>query len=65
MIPPSDSANLDVVVARTRGDEAVLEAVSVFIDHAGTLIEQGGPILLIFEPPKNLLAAQEQYKPKM
>jgi len=39
------------------GDEAVLEAVSVLIDHAGTLIEQGGPMALLFEPPKNLLAA--------
>jgi hypothetical protein len=38
-------------------DEAVLEAVSVFIDHAGILIEQGGPMVLLFEPSKNLLAA--------
>jgi hypothetical protein len=37
VIPPSDSAHLDVVVARTRGDEAILEAVSVFIDHAGAV----------------------------
>src|SRR6202521_3349896 len=47
VIPPSDSANLDAVVARTRGDQAVREAVSVFIDHAGTLIEQGGPMVLL------------------
>ena len=43
VIPLSDSANLDAVVAHTRGDETVREAVSVFIDHAKTLIEQGGP----------------------
>ena len=39
-------------VARTRDDEAVLEAVSVFIDHAGILIEQGGPMVLLFEAAK-------------
>src|SRR6266849_7531757 len=53
----SDSANLDAVVAHTRGDETVREAVSVFIDHAGTLIEQGGPMVLLCAPPKDLLAA--------
>jgi hypothetical protein len=57
VIPPSDSANLDAVVAHTCGDEAVRGAVSVFIDRVGTLIEQGGPMLLLFEPPKDLLAA--------
>ena len=35
VIPPSDRANLDVVVAHTCGDEAVREAVSVFIDRVG------------------------------
>ena len=40
VILPSDSANLDAVVARTRADEAVLEAASVFIDRAG---RAGGP----------------------
>jgi hypothetical protein len=53
VIPLSDSANLDAVVAHTRGDEAV----SVFIDHAKTLIEQGGPMVLLCAPPKDLLAA--------
>src|ERR1700730_19050581 len=57
VIPPSDSANLDAVVAHTCGDEAVRGAVSVFIDRVGTLIEQGGPMVLLFEPPKDLLAA--------
>jgi hypothetical protein len=54
VISPSDSTNLDAVVALTRGDETVLEAVSVFIDHAGTLIEQGGPMVLLSAPPKGL-----------
>ena len=57
VIPPSDSANLDAVVAHTCGDEAVRGAVSVFIDRVGTLIEQGGQMVLLFEPPKDLLAA--------
>jgi hypothetical protein len=30
---------------------------SVFIDRAGTLIEQGGPMLLLCAQPKDLLAA--------
>ncbi len=50
----SDSANLDAVVAHTRGDETVRETVSVFIDHAKTLIEQGGPMVLLCAPPKDL-----------
>ena len=54
VISPSDSTNLDAVEALTRGDETVLEAVSVFIDHAGTLIEQGGPMVLLSAPPKGL-----------
>jgi hypothetical protein len=57
VIPLSDSANLDAVVAHTRGDETVREAVSVFIDHAKTLIEQGGPMALLCARPKDLLAA--------
>jgi hypothetical protein len=46
VIPLSGSANLDAVVAHTCGDEAVRGAVSVFIDRVGTLIEQGGPMVL-------------------
>ena len=57
VIPSSDSANLDAVVAHTCGDETGRGAVSVFIDRVGTLIEQGSPMLLLFEPPKDLLAA--------
>src|SRR6266566_522145 len=34
VIPPSDSANLDAVVAHTRCDETVREAVSELMDHA-------------------------------
>src|SRR5258708_11642419 len=73
----SDSANLDAVVAHTRGAETVREAVSVFIDHAKTLIEQGGPMALLCARRKALLAAvdnptahprafqnQLQHKPK-
>jgi hypothetical protein len=56
VIPLSDSAKLDAVVAHTRGDETVREAASVFIDHAKTLIEQGGPMALLCARPKNLLA---------
>ena len=51
------SATLDAVVAHTRGDETVREAVSVFIDHADhaeTLIEQGGSIVLLSAPPKDV-----------
>jgi len=45
------------VVAHTCGDEAVRGAVSGFIERVGTLIEQRGPMLLLFQPPKSLLAA--------
>ena len=43
-------------VAYTRGDEAV----SVFIDHAKTLIEQGGPMALLCARPKDFWP---QYNP--
>ncbi len=33
------------------------KALAVFIDHAETLIERGGPVVLLFGPPKDLLAA--------
>jgi hypothetical protein len=57
VISLSDSAKLDAVVARTRGDETVREAASVFIDHAKTLIEEGGSMALLCARPKDLLAA--------
>jgi hypothetical protein len=52
VIPSSDSANLDAVVAHTCGDETVRGAVSVFIDRVGTLIEQGGPMALLLSRQK-------------
>jgi hypothetical protein len=51
---------VDAVVAHTQGDQTVREAVAIFLEHAGTLIEQGGPMVLVCVPPRDLLAAVDE-----
>jgi hypothetical protein len=38
----------------------VREAAGIFIEHAKTIIEQGGPMVLLCLPPKDLLAAVDE-----
>lgn len=40
---PIRQREFDTALAQTHGDQTVREAVAVFIDHAASLIEQGGP----------------------
>ncbi|HEY0702547.1 MAG TPA: hypothetical protein VGD60_07250, partial [Candidatus Acidoferrales bacterium] len=47
----------DDAMARDEGRQAVRQAAAVFIDHAAALIEQGGPMVLVCAPPRELLAA--------
>lgn len=54
---PIRQREVDAVLAHAEGDQAVREAVGIFLDHAETLIEKGGPEVLICAPPKDLLAA--------
>jgi hypothetical protein len=54
---PIRQREVDSVLAHAEGDQAVREAVGIFLDHAETLIEQGGPVVLVCAPPKDLLAA--------
>ena len=51
---------VDAVLAHTQGDQIVREAVAIFLEHAGTLIEQGGPMALVCVPPRDLLAAVDE-----
>jgi len=54
---PIRQREVDAVLAHAQGDETVREAVGIFLGHAETLIEQGGPMVLVCVPPKDLLAA--------
>ena len=47
-------------LAHTQGDQTVREAVAVFIDHAQTMIERGGPMVIVCVPPKDLLASVDE-----
>ena len=51
---------VDGVLAHTQGDQTVREAVAIFLEHAETLIEQGGPMALVCVPPMDLLAAVDE-----
>jgi hypothetical protein len=51
---------LDAVLRSASGNETVRAAVGIFVDHAASLIEQGGPMVLVCIPPKDLLAAVDE-----
>jgi hypothetical protein len=57
---PIRQRELDAVLAHSQGDQTVREAVAIFIEHAETLIEQGGPMVLVCVPPKDLLAGVDE-----
>lgn len=54
---PIRQREVDAVLAHTQGDQIVREAVGLFLDHGDALIEQGGPMVLVCVPPKDLLGA--------
>jgi hypothetical protein len=51
---------LESAIAHTVGNEIVRDAAALFISHAESLVEQGGPMVLICAPPKELLAAVDE-----
>jgi len=51
---------LEVAVAHTYGDEIVRAAAELFVAHAQSILEQGGPMVIICAPPKELLAAVDE-----
>jgi len=50
----------ETALASTSGNQTVREAASIFIDHAESLLEQSGPMVLICAPPADLLAAVDE-----
>ncbi len=52
--------DIDAVLAHARGNQAVHDAVELFLDCAEGLIEQGGPMVLVCVPPSDLLAAVDE-----
>lgn len=57
---PIRQREFDAVLTHFQGNETVREAAALFIDHAKSLIEQGGPMVLICAPPTELLAAVDE-----
>jgi len=57
---PIKQRELQDVMARSYGNQMVREAAKVFVDHAESLIEKGGPMALVCAPPKELLAAVDE-----
>lgn len=57
---PIRQRELDAAVAHTQGNEIVRAAAELFVDHAQSLLEQGGPMVIICAPPKELLAAVDE-----
>src|SRR5208283_2235045 len=57
---PIRQRELEAAVAHTHGNEIVRDAAALFIAHAESLMERGGPMVLICAPPKELLAAVDE-----
>ncbi len=51
---------LESVVSQSGPDDIVRHAVDVFLDHADSIVEQGGPMVLMCLPPTDLLAAVDE-----
>jgi hypothetical protein len=51
---------IDALLAQSLGADIVREAVALFLEHAGALVEQSGPMVLMCVPPKDLLAAVDE-----
>jgi len=54
---PIRQREIDTILQHSHGEQMVREFVSLFIDHAASLTEGGGPQVLVCVPPKDLLAA--------
>ena len=49
---------IDSVLAH--GDEVVQQSAAIFVDRAEELVQQGGPMVLVCAPPRDLLAAVDE-----
>lgn len=50
---------IDSVVLSSEAERVVYNAVTLFLDNAARICEQGGPMVVICAPPRDLLAAIE------
>jgi hypothetical protein len=57
---PIRQREMEAAVAHTYGDDIVRDAAALFVAHAESLLEQGGPMVLICAPPKEILAAVDE-----
>ena len=51
---------IDGIIEQSGGEDTVRESVAMFVDHARDLVQQGGPMVLICAPPRDLLAAVDE-----
>src|ERR1700694_1292156 len=56
---PIRQRELDGLLAHCRSCDTVREAAGLFIGHAKSIIEQGGPTVLLCLPPRDLFAAPD------
>lgn len=54
---PIRQREIETILQHSKGEQMVREFVSLFVDHAASLLESGGPMALVCVPPMDLLAA--------
>ena len=54
---PIRQREVDAVIAHGEQEETVRQAVSMFVEHAGELVQEETPMVLVCAPPHDLLAA--------
>jgi hypothetical protein len=57
---PIRQREFEAALAHADGNQIVREAAAVCIDHAESLVEPGGPMVLVCAPPRELLAAVDR-----
>ncbi len=57
---PIRQRELEATIANGQGNEIVRAAADLFVAHAQALLEQGGPMVILCAPPKELLAAVDE-----
>jgi hypothetical protein len=58
---PIRQRQIDSFLAHCQKGEPVRESAGIFIEHAKSIIEQGGPMVLICLPPRDFLAAVDDH----
>ena len=57
---PIRQRELGATIAAAQGNAIVRAAAELFVAHAQALLEQGGPMVILCAPPKELLAAVDE-----